>query len=299
MAIRHTSEAEIGQIYVPSVNWALMSATLGLVLWFQNSDNLAAAYGVAVTTTMVITTLLFYILARERWRWPLATAVPLAFLFMVPDAAFFGANIIKVHHGGWVPLALASGVFTVLTTWKRGRSILFSRLQEQALPMKFFLEDVERNTPLRVPGTAVFMTGNSEGVPVALLHNLKHNHVLHEKVVLLTILSEEIPRVGKNRRLEAEDLGHGIHRLVARYGFMETPDVPLLLKAAAKVGLHFEMMKTTFFLGRETLVSTPRRGMARWRERLFALMSRNAQTATAYFGLPANRVVELGAHIEL
>lgn len=299
MAIRHTSEATIGQIYVPSVNWALMVATLGLVLGFKNSDNLAAAYGVAVTTTMVITTLLFYILARERWRWPLSAAVPLAFLFMVPDAAFFGANMIKIHHGGWVPLALAAAVFVVLTTWKRGRAILFSRLQDQALPMKLFLEDVERNPPLRVPGTAVFMTGNSEGVPVALLHNLKHNHVLHEKVVLLTILSEEIPRVGKGRRLEAEDLGQGIHRLVARYGFMETPNVPLLLKAAAKVGLHFEMMKTTFFLGRETLVSTPRRGMARWRERLFALMSRNAQTATAYFGLPANRVVELGAHIEL
>jgi KUP system potassium uptake protein len=299
MAIRHTSEAEIGQIYVPSVNWALMLATLALVLGFQNSDNLAAAYGVAVTTTMVITTVLFYILARERWRWPLVAAVPLAGLFMVPDMGFFAANMVKVHHGGWVPLALAAVVFTVLTTWKRGRSILFSRLQEQALPLKLFLEDVERNPPHRVPGTAVFMTGNSEGVPVALLHNLKHNHVLHEKVVFLTILSEEIPRVGKERRLEAEELGHGIHRLVARYGFMETPDVPVLLKAAAKVGLHFEMMKTTFFLGRETLVSSPRRGMARWRERLFALMSRNAQTATAYFGLPANRVVELGAHIAL
>lgn len=299
MAIRHTSEAEIGQIYVPSVNWALMIATLGLVLWFRNSDNLAAAYGVAVTTTMVITTILFYFLARERWRWHLATAIPLVTLFIIPDTAFFLANMVKVHRGGWVPLAIAAAVFTVLTTWKRGRTILFARLQQQALPMKLFLEDLERNPPLRVPGTAVYMTGNSEGVPVALLHNLKHNHVLHDRVVFLTILSEEIPRVGKDRRVEAEELGHGIHRLVARYGFMETPNVPRLLKASAKVGLHFDMMKTTFFLGRETLVSTPRPGMMQWRERLFALMSRNAQTATAYFNLPANRVVELGAQIEL
>jgi KUP system potassium uptake protein len=299
IAIRHTSEEEIGQIYVPAVNWALMAATIALVLGFQNSDNLAAAYGVAVTTDMVIATVLFFFMSRGHWRWSLAAALPLALLFLTADLAFWGGNIIKVAEGGWFPLAVAAAVFALLTTWQRGRTILYNRLQEQILPLDLFLADIERNPPIRVAGSAIYMTGNPRGVPVALLHNLKHYHVLHESVVFLTIVSEEVPFVSKDQRMESEELGQGIFRLIARYGFMETPNVPALLKAAARVGLHFDMMKTSFFLGRETLIPSKRPGMAIWRERLFALMSRNAQPATAFYRIPPNRVVELGAQIEL
>ena len=299
IAIRHTSEEEIGQIYVPSVNWALMIATIALVLGFQNSDNLAAAYGVAVTTDMVFATLLFFFLVRGLWKWKLSAALPLAILFLSADLAFWGANIIKVPEGGWFPLVVAAVVFTLMATWQRGRAILYARLQEQILPLELFLADIQRNPPIRVPGSAVYMTGNPEGVPVALLHNLKHYHVLHDTVVFLTVVTEEEPFISKERRLEVAELGHGIFRLLGRYGFMETPNVPVLLKAAARGGLHFDMMQTSFFLGRETLIATKRPGMAIWRERLFALMSRNAQAATTFFRIPVNRVVELGAQIEL
>jgi KUP system potassium uptake protein len=299
IAIRHTSKEEIGQIYVPSVNWALMLATIALVLGFQSSDNLAAAYGVAVTTDMVFATVLFFFLVRGLWKWRLSAALPLAVLFLSADLAFWGANIIKVPEGGWFPLVVAAVVFTLMSTWQRGRRILYSRMQEQILPLDLFLADIDRNPPIRVPGSAVYMTGNPEGVPVALLHNLKHYHVLHESVVFLTIVTEEEPYISKERRLEAVELGQGIFRLTGRYGFMETPNVPALLKASARAGLHFDMMRTSFFLGRETLIPTKRPGMAIWRERLFALMSRNAQAATAFFRIPVNRVVELGAQIEL
>jgi KUP system potassium uptake protein len=226
-------------------------------------------------------------------------AVPLAAALLAADLAFWGANIIKVPQGGWFPLVIAAFVFTLMTTWKRGREILYARLQEQVLPLDLFLADLERNPPLRVKGSAVYMTGNPEGVPVALLHNLKHYHVLHEEVVFLTVVTEEEPYVRGEDRLKVEEVGQGIHRITARLGFMETPDVPELLRAAARFGLHFDMMQTSFFLGRETLIPSSRPGMARWRERLFALLSRNAQPATAFFGIPVNRVVELGAQIEI
>lgn len=299
LEIKHTSSEEIGQIYVPAVNWALMAATIALVLAFKTSDNLAAAYGIAVTTTMLITTMLFFFVARERWQWPLWGIVPLTASFLVVDSAFFGANIFKVMHGGWVPLLIAGIVFTCMSTWKEGRLQLANRLAADSLATEIFLKDVENHPPIRVRGTAVYMTGSGKGVPPALLHNLKHNKVLHERVVFLTIETEEVPHVKEEQRLEVKELGEGFYRIVARYGFMQTPNVPAALKRAARYGLQFEMMQTTFFLGRESLVPAGRSSFARWRERLFVLMSRNAQTATAFFGLPANRVVELGAQIEI
>ncbi|MEJ2369131.1 MAG: potassium transporter Kup, partial [Acidobacteriota bacterium] len=299
IAIRHTSEETAGQIYVPSVNWMLMIATIALVLGFRTSDNLAAAYGVAVTTTMVMTTILLFFVARWLWRWPLWAVIPMVSVFAVPDLAFFGANMAKVHEGGWFPLLVAAIGFTLMTTWQRGRRILYHRIQDKQLPADLFMADLDRNPPHTVEGTAVFMTGNASGVPTTLLHNLKHNHVLHERVVFLTIESEEEPRVSPKERLIVEELGHGIYRMQARYGYMETPDVSALLKSAQRYGFTFEPMRTTFFLGRDTVIPSPKPGMAIWRERLFALMARNAQGATFFFNLPPNRVVELGAQIEL
>ena len=299
MLIKHTSREEIGQIYVPAVNWALMFATIALVVAFKNSDHLAAAYGVAVTTTMVITTLLFYAVATQRWGWNRWVMGPLCAVFLVVDLAFFGANIIKVEHGGWLPLLIALGIFTLMATWKRGRGILGERMLEESLPMDLFLADVEHKPPVRVPGTAVFMTGNPTGVPPALLHNLKHNHILHERVVLLTVVTEEIPHVKTAHRLEVEELGSGIFRFMTHCGFMETPVVPELLSLAQGMGYAFDPMTTTYFLGRETVIPSSKPGMAIWREVLFAYMSRNAQSATTYYHIPVNRVVELGAQVEI
>jgi len=299
LEIEHTSPDEIGQIYIPPVNWALMLATIGLVLGFQSSSRLAAAYGMAVTTTMVITTVLFAVVARELWGWQRRTALAVAGAFLVVDLAFFGANVIKIEHGGWFPLVIAATVFTLMTTWKRGRQILAQRLQSGGLAIDLFLADVGARATVRVPGTAVFMTGNANGVPPALLHNLKHNKVLHERVVFLTVVSEEVPRVPLQQRLEMQTLGHGFHRIVAHYGFMEDPNIPQVLRIAARDGLDFPPMETTFFLSRETLLATDKPGMAVWREKLFAFMSRNAQGATAFFRIPPNRVIEIGLQIEL
>jgi len=230
---------------------------------------------------------------------PDRTVLPLAGVFLVVDTAFFGANIIKVEHGGWLPLLIALVLFTLMATWKRGRQILGARLQEEVLPLDLFLADIERKPPLRVPGTAVFMTGSPQGVPPALLHNLKHNKVLHDRVALLTVVTEEIPKVRADQRLQVEDLGFGICRLVGRYGFMETANVPKLLEEAGRYGLEFPSMTTTYFLGRETLIPSSRPGMARWREWLFSFMSRNAQSATTFYSIPVNRVVELGTQVEI
>ncbi len=299
LQIDHTSSEEIGQIYIPPVNWILMLATISLVIGFQSSSNLAAAYGMAVTTTMVITTMLFYVVARELWGWKPLLAGAVSAGFLVVDVAFFGANLIKIEHGGWFPLLVAAGVFTLMSTWKRGRQILSERLRQVTLPLDAFLSDIEHNPPLRVPGTGVFMTSNPEGVPAALLHNLKHNKIIHQQLVLLTVVTEEIPHVGRKDRLEVESLGNGFYRLVAHYGFMEDPRMNEILRVARHKGLDLKPMETTFFLGRETLIPSKKPGMAMWREELFSVMSRNAQGATAFFGIPPNRVVELGAQIEL
>ena len=299
LRIDHTSEREIGQIYIPSVNWTLMAATIALVLGFESSSNLAAAYGVAVTTTMAITTILMAVVARERWGWSPAKSAALAAAFLVPDLAFFTANIVKVPHGGWFALAVAAAVFTLMTTWRRGRQILDARLREEMLEIDLFLKDVAKESIPRVPGTAIYMSRTANGVPPALLHNVKHNKVLHKRIVFLTVQTEERPRVSSRDRVKVADLGHGIFRIVARYGFMEDADVPKLLAKVEAPGLEFPPGDTSFFLGKETIFATKRPGMAIWRERLFALMSRNARSATLFFALPPNRVVELGAQIEI
>ena len=300
VTVEHTSEREIGQIYIPSLNWALMLACIGLVLGFRSSSALAAAYGIAVTGTMAITTVLFYEVARHRWGWPKPAIAALALFFLVIDLAFFGANVVKIVQGGWFPLLVGAFVFTLLSTWKRGREVLAARLTALSLPLEDFLASLLRHPPTRVPGTAVFMHSGARGTPPALLHNLKHNQVLHTQVVLLTVTTEEVPYVAEEERAQAEPLGHGFFRVLLRYGFMEDPAVPKALERVQAPGLSLRPPETTYFLGRETLIASRRLGgMALWRERLFAWMARNATTATAYFCLPPNRVVELGAQVEI
>jgi KUP system potassium uptake protein len=299
MEIRHTSSDKRGQIYLPHVNWALMLACIGLVLGFRSSDALLAAYGIAVTLTMVITTILFYFAARRLWKWNVWKARLLCGSFLFLELAFCGANLLKVAHGGWFPLVVSAAIYTLMSTWRTGRRLLRDRLQSSFLPFDLFLEDVLRHSPLRVPGTAVFMSGNSAGTPLALLHNLKHNKVLHRRIVILTIATDEMPHVDSEQRIQVETPQEGFYRVTGHYGFMEEPNVPQLLEACKDHGLEVRPEETTFFLSRETILATKNPGMAIWRERLFAILSRNAQPATAFFGLPANRVVELGMQVEL
>jgi KUP system potassium uptake protein len=297
--ILHTSAKEIGQIYIPAVNWALMICTILLVLKFETSSNLAAAYGVAVTTTMVITTILLYVLARDLWRWKRIPALLIMSFFLIIDLSFWGANIIKLPHGGWVPLAIAAFVFTLMTTWWRGRKILGDRLQVSALPDELFVSSMEINPPVRVSGIAVYMDRTPEATPHALLHNIKHNKVLHEKVVLLTVETREVPHVAEKDRVVVIPKGHGIYRVIIRYGFMEDPNVPRVLEQVKAPGLEFKPAETSYFLGRESLIASPKWGMAIWREKLFIWMSKNATNAASFFRIPSNRVVELGAQVEL
>jgi KUP system potassium uptake protein len=299
MRIDQTSSEEIGQIYVPFVNWTLMLSTVGLVLIFRSSHTLAAAYGVAVTTTMIIATTLFYFVARERWGWGrLRAGLPTA-LFVVVDLSFFGANISKIGHGAWFPLAIGLIVFSLLSTWKRGREILARKFAARMQPFDQFFATLDADAISRVPGRAVYMTSTSSGVPPVLLHNLAHNKVLHEEVVLLTVVTEEVPRVPAGEKIELEDLGHGFFQLTAHYGFMEDASVPHLLGAAKAKGLDLTMAETSFFLGREALFARKKEGLAAWRLALFRFMSRNALGATTFFHIPRNRVIEIGAQIEL
>ncbi len=298
--IRQTSNREYGQIYIPAVNWALLAACIGLVLGFRTSTNLAAAYGVAVTATMFVTTLLFYVVARQRWGWNRWATLALCGVFLVIDIAFLGANLVKVPDGGWFPLAAAGLIFVLMTTWKRGREILGERLQMGALPLTAFLADDGVARLARVPGTAVFMGGNPDSTPVALLHTVKHMKSLHETVVMLTVRTEEIPHVEAADRIRVEKFDHGFYRAIVTFGFTDDPDVPAALALAQEPGLSFSEMHTTYVLGRERVISTHvGSGMARWRERLFGILSNNARSATAFFNIPANRVVEMGAQIEI
>jgi KUP system potassium uptake protein len=299
ISIVHTSEEEIGQIYIPSVNWLLMVCTIGLVLGFRESSALAAAYGVAVTATMVITTLLAEVVARRVWGWSPALVFPVAVFFLVIDGSFFGANIIKVADGGWFPLAVGIGIYTLLSTWKQGRAILSERLRKGALPFEEFVGTVTPTSPPRVPGTAVFMARDTDATPTALLHNLKHNKVLHEKVIMLSVLTEEIPYVAPEERVQVTDLGKGFYRIIAHYGFLQNPGVPDVVEHARPKGLDLNVMQTTFFLSRETLIASKKPGMAIWREKLFSLMSRNALRPTDFFRIPPNRVVEMGLQVRL
>jgi KUP system potassium uptake protein len=298
MRIRHTSAREIGQIYIPSVNWILMFAAIGLVLAFGSSSDLAAAYGVAVTATMAITTTLLAVVARERWRWPVVGVMALTVPLLMSDLSFFGANIVKVTEGGWFPLAVGVFVFTIMTTWFGGRQILTERLKESAMTTEDFLDQLAQNRIHRVRGAALFMSRHRDGIPTTLLHNIKHNKVVHEKVVFLTVDIEETSHLSEQERSEWVDLGHGVYRLVLRFGYMEDPDIPATL-AALQGPVSFNPMLTSYFLGRETLVPTKRPGMAIWREYLFAWLMRNASSASTFFSLPANQVIELGAQVEM
>ena len=299
LAILHTSEKEIGQIYVPAINWMLLGSIILLVIGFRSSGNLAAAYGIAVTATMVITTILAFVVVRNVWKWNIWLAGSLFAVFILVDLAFFSANAMKVMDGGWFPLVIGLFSFTLLTTWKRGRQILFERLSADSLPLEGFVKSLEAYPPTRVPGTAVFMTSTSEGVPHALLHNLKHNKILHERVVFLNIFTEDIPYVPDIDRIQVRQLGESFHFVTASYGFKEAPDMPEILDACGQLGLKMDMMDTSFFLSRETLIPSKMPGMALWREKIFSLMSRNAMRATDFFKIPTNRVVELGTQVEI
>jgi KUP system potassium uptake protein len=299
MSIEHTSASHIGQIFVPQVNVLMMVGTITLVIGFGESSHLAAAYGIAVTATMVITTLLFAMLAHSRWNWSWMSVALLCAPLILIETAFFGANIIKVFQGGWVPLAIGVAIFVIAMTWKRGKAIVFERLYGRLLPIEVFIRDVHAHPPLRAKGPAVFMTGSPHGVPLALMHNLKHNQVLHERVVLLTVQVEEVPHVPPEERVHIEDLGGGFHSVVARYGFMEDPNVPDVLGHCARQGLPFEIHRTTFLLGHETLIPATQPAMPIWREKLYVYLSRNALPATAFFDLPPNRVIEVGTQIEM
>ena len=300
MEIRHTSATTIGQIYIPVVNWMLMLGTVALVLIFQTSTALAAAYGIAITVTMTITTVLAYVIARHVWGWSRWAAGSLTAVLMVIDGAFLASNALKFLHGGWVPLAMAAGVFVLMSTWKKGRQILGARLRERAYPLDQFMKELPRSHPDRVAGSAIFMTGSGAGVPPTLLHNLRHNKVLHANVVLLTVVTEEIPVVAVADRVEIAPLSSGFYRVTLRYGFIEEPDVPAAITLARGRGLPIDKDDITYFLGRETLLSAASvAGMARWREALFSFMSKNAMRATAFFRIPPERVVELGMHVEI
>jgi len=295
----HTSETQAGQIYIPQVNVALGTLCLLLVVGFGSSSALAGAYGLAVTGTMTATTLLFYAVTRERWAWSLPAAGLIAALFLLFDLSFLIANLAKLAHGGWFALTVGVVVFTILTTWKRGRAEVAAMLERASVDERAFLADVENQRVVRVEGTAIVMTSTPRGIPAVLLHYFKHMRTLHKRVVLLSILAEKRPEVPDKEKIEVQELGAGFYRIVARFGFMEKPRVPLVLRLCQAKGLAFDMMTTTFFLGRETLLPTGRSAMAKWRKRLYILLARNAPSAAAFFEIPANRVVELGTQLEL
>ncbi len=298
LTIKHTSASEAGQIYIPFVNWAIMISVILLVLTFQSSSNLAAAYGIAVTGAMFIDTCLLAIVMVVLWKWKLWFAIPLLAIFFIVDGAYFAANLTKVPDGGWFPLAVGGVAFVILTTWAKGRQIMRKNMAESAMPIEIFTKSAA-NSATRVPGTAIFMASSSAGVPSALLHNIKHNKVIHERVVILTVNIKDVPTVDPEKRCEVKDLGHGFYRLILHFGFMQETDVPEALKKVKGCGMEFDMMTTSFFLSRQTLLPSKKPEMMIWREKLFAWLLRNAATAMEFFKLPTNRVVELGSQMEI
>lgn len=298
--VRFTSEREKGQIYLPNINWLLLFAVIALVLAFKSSSNLASAYGIAVTLTMMIDTLLAFVVVRALWNWNWLKAGVFLTLFFVVDFAFFSANLVKVLDGGWFPLLLGFCIFTLFATWKRGRALLYRKLEQDSMPLDAFLASLKYGGPQRVPGTGIFMTTRPDGVPRAMLHNLLHNKVLHERVILLNVNIQDIPHVAEDERIRVEPLDDGFYRIQLNYGFKDDPNIPVALEMCAYQGMApVEMMETSFFLGRETIVPNRVPAMTLWRQVLFMWMFRNADTATDYFKLPTNRVVELGTQIEL
>jgi KUP system potassium uptake protein len=297
--VEHTSSSEMGQVYVPQVNWALAICTILIVLGFRTSSALAATYGVAVTMTMVITALLLFVVMTERWNWKYPLAVGVTAIFLIIDGAFLGANLLKIPFGGWLPIAVAVAGFTLMTTWKTGRRLVAERLSARAFPLEDFMKAITEAPPTRVRGTAVFMTAAPRGTPPALAHNLRYNKILHEYVIILTVRTAPTPHVSETERITVQSLGAGIYNVGVKYGFMEDPNVPAALARAVTMGLHMKEDDVTYFLGRETIIVTRKRGMAIWREKLFVLMARNAVRATAYFRIPAERVVELGVQVEM
>ncbi|HEY5862505.1 MAG TPA: potassium transporter Kup, partial [Casimicrobiaceae bacterium] len=299
LTIEHTSERAIGQIYVPFINWSLLAAVVALVVGFRNSDNLAAAYGIAVTLAMLIDSILIFVVMRRLWNWPMWVAVAIAAPLLLIDLTFLSSNALKIPDGGWFPILIGIVVFTLLTTWKRGRIVLMERLAEDAMPLDLFIQSIEASPPTRVSGTAIFLTGTQDRVPHALLHNLKHNKVLHERIVFLTVVTRDIPYVSDDERYEIKPLGCDFFKMTTNYGFKEDPDIPALLEECGRKGFAFDMMETSFFVSRETLIPTVAPGMALWREKLFVSMSKNATKASEFFQIPTNRVVELGTQVEL
>ena len=299
MRIEHTSESQKGQIYMPRVNWGLMLAVMALVIGFGSSGNLAAAYGIAVTGDMVIATLLAAVVFRKIWGWSLLRTGLLVSLFLIIDLAFFSANLLKIMDGGWFPLLIGIVIFTVMTTWRRGRGLLLSRLRKEAMALDPFIESIAAHPPARVPGDAIFLTQNPEGVPHSLLHNLKHNKILHDRVVLLTVKIEDFPHTEADDRIQVEDLSNGFFRVLVRYGFKDDLDIPAELELCASHGLEFNAMTTSFFIGKDSLIATRDSEMAYWREKLFVGLFRNADSITNHFNLPPNRVIELGAQVTL
>lgn len=299
LEIRHTSGQEEGQIYIPRANWGLLIGVVILVIGFRSSSNLAAAYGIAVTGTMATTTILALVVARKMWKWPVWAVAAVGTFFLIVDLTFFGANVLKIPSGGWFPLVVGCMVFAVMLTWRDGRKVLLARLAEQSLPLDIFLDRQKESPTKRVAGTAVFLTGNPGAVPLALLHNIKHNKVIHERVVLMTVVTEPIPHVHARDRVQIEGLGQGFYRLEVHYGFFQEPDIPVVLKLCRALGLEFDLMQTSFYLGRETLLQSVHPTLAPWREKLFMMMSRNAVAATDFFRIPPGRVVELGAQVQL
>ena len=298
LSIQHTSEKAAGQIYIPAINWGLAIMVLLLVLFFQSSSNLAAAYGIAVTGAMFIDTCLIAVVLLSLWKWPKWKALPILGLFFIVDFGYFGANLLKVPSGGWVPLLIGLVIFTLLTTWSRGRALMRERMAESSMPMEIFIKSAA-NSATRVPGTAIFMASAASGVPSALLHNIKHNRILHERVIVLTVQIEDVPFVRSGERIVCKDLGEGFYRVKMRFGFLEETNVPATLDLVDLCGPKFDMMNTSFFLSRQTLIASKIPGMAIWREKVFAWMLRNAANAMEFFKLPSNRVVELGSQVEI
>jgi len=298
MTIIHTSNKSEGQIYIPEVNGLLMVSCVALVLGFRASGRLADAYGIAVTGTMAITSVLFFFVARDRWKWGPVKAGSLLALFLLFDLGFFAACATKIANGGWFPLVVAAAVFAVMATWKRGRAVLGAQINSNTLPIELFITDVEHSHPPRVKGTAVFLTSTRRGIPNVLLHHFKHNKVLHEQVVILSIVTDAVPEVTDGERVHFKDFGHGFWAVTAHYGFMETPNVPDLMRICLRGGLHVNSSDTSYYVGRETLQVTREKTMAFWRKRLFRFLSRNARSPTDFFSLPPNRVVEIGTQIE-